>query len=138
MTLATDLLDRPTGGGPRVLVAEDTDPVRKLLTDVLRAEGLEVTAVADGVAALAAYPAVAPDLVLTDLEMPGLGGLGLIRVLRGRGETVPVVVVTGRDDPGTRRAVVDAGADRLLLKPFGLTELGECVRGALGRAGGPV
>jgi len=128
----TDLLDRP-----RVLIAEDTPPVRRLLTDVLAADGIEVTAVADGRAALAAYPVVRPDLVLTDIEMPLLDGLALVRELRERGETVPVVVVTGRDDAATRRAVADTGA-RFLLKPFGLAELGSCVRGALAAAGHPV
>ncbi|GAA1840654.1 hypothetical protein GCM10009836_19990 [Pseudonocardia ailaonensis] len=132
-TTATDLLDRPVRARPRVLLAEDAPSLRRLLTDALQAAGMDVTAVENGRAALAAHPAVRPDLVVTDLEMPQLDGLGLTRELRGRGETVPVVVVTGRDDPDTRAAAAAAGADRFLPKPFGLAELGECVRGALGR-----
>jgi two-component system response regulator MprA len=126
---AETLLDPPTGPRRRILVVEDTASVRRLLVDVLGFDEFDVTAAPDGLAALAAYPAVRPDLVLTDVEMPGLDGLGLTRELRGRGDTVPVVVVTGRDDPDTRRAAAAAGADAFLAKPFGLVELRDCVWG---------
>lgn len=128
-TTTTALLDRPEREGrrPRVLVVEDTATVRRLLAEVLGLDGVEVTAVADGLAALAAYPGVRPDLVLTDVDMPQLDGLSLTRALRSRGVDVPVVVLTGRDDAATRRAAVEAGADAFLAKPFGLAELRETV-----------
>jgi CheY-like chemotaxis protein len=126
---ATALLDPsvPADRPPRVLVVEDTATVRRLLAEVLGLDGVEVTAVGDGRAALAAFPVVRPDLVLTDVEMPVLDGLSLTRELRDRGADVPVVVLTGRDDPATRRAAAEAGADAFLAKPFGLAELRETV-----------
>jgi two-component system OmpR family response regulator len=87
---------------------------------------------------LNAYPEVRPDLVLTDLQMPRLDGFGLVRALRERGERVPVILLTARDDALTRRTAAAVGVDGLLLKPFGLTELAARVRGALGSAAGRV
>ncbi|MCW0216065.1 MAG: response regulator [Pseudonocardia sp.] len=134
MTVTTDVLDHaePTGRlRPHLLVADDVPVLRKLIAEALGTRGFDVTAVADGLAALNAYGAIRPDLVLTDLQMPRLDGFGLARALRGRGERVPILMLTARDDTATRRTAVAVGVDDLLIKPFGLAELAGRVRRAL-------
>jgi DNA-binding response OmpR family regulator len=142
MTVTTDLADRPAPGTgrtrPHLLVADDVPVLRRLLAEALGTEGFDITAVPDGMAALNAYPEVRPDLVLTDLQMPRLDGFGLVRALRERGERVPVLMLTARDDALTRRTAAAVGVDELLPEPFGLTELAARIRGALGSAAGRV
>jgi DNA-binding response OmpR family regulator len=70
--------------------------------------------------------------------MPRLDGFGLVRALRERGERVPVLMLTARDDALTRRTAAAVGVDELLPEPFGLTELAARIRGALGSAAGRV
>ncbi|MGM9322906.1 hybrid sensor histidine kinase/response regulator, partial [Deinococcus aquaticus] len=103
---------------PRVLLAEDTAVTRQLITQILQQGGFEVTAVANGALALEALRAQLPDLLLTDLEMPELSGLELVRWVRSDPVTanLPVVVLTSLDRPGDRAAGADAGADAYLVK----------------------
>ena len=108
----------------RILWADDNadmrDYVRRLLAD-----RYEVIAVADGLAALSAAQAEPPDLVLTDVTMPGLDGFGLLRELRSdaRTRTVPVILLSARAGEGSTLEGLDAGADDYLAKPFSAPEL---------------
>ena len=77
--------------------------------------------------ALAVYAAVQPEVIITDLAMPGMDGFELIATLRVRGVDVPVLVITARDSARDRAAASAAGADGYLLKPFGLAELCDTV-----------
>lgn len=123
---ATPVLDRPAdASGPRlrVLLVEDVDAVRRATGLGLRSSGFEVTAVRGGQDALAVYTAVSPDVVVTDLSMPGMDGFELVRTLRVRGVDTPVLVTTARDTEADRAAARAAGADGYLRKPFGLAEL---------------
>jgi len=109
---------------PRILWADDNadmrDYVRRLLAD-----RYEVQAVPDGLAALAAAQAKAPDLILTDIMMPGLDGFGLLRELRAdtRTRTVPVILLSARAGEESAVEGLDAGADDYLAKPFSAHEL---------------
>ena len=126
MSTATSTLDRPAGTSDRrvrVLLVEDTDAVRRAVALGLRSSGFEVTAVRGAEDALAVYAAVQPEVIITDLAMPGMDGFELIATLRVRGVDVPVLVITARDSARDRAAASAAGADGYLLKPFGLAEL---------------
>jgi len=126
MSTATSTLDRPAGTSDRrvrVLLVEDTDAVRRAVALGLRSSGFEVTAVRGAEDALAVYSAVHPEVIITDLAMPGMDGFELIATLRVRGVDVPVLVITARDSARDRAAASAAGADGYLLKPFGLKEL---------------
>jgi two-component system response regulator MprA len=119
----------------RVLVVDDDHSLRRMLERTLLAEGFDVQAVADGGAALAAVERAAPDLVVLDVTMPGMGGIAVCRRLRANGFAQPVLMLTARDAIADRVAGLEAGADDYLVKPFATEELIARLR-ALGRRGG--
>ena len=116
-----------------VLVAEDDAANRRLLTILLERAGYVVLEAPDGQAALAAVAGVTPDLILLDVQMPGLDGFEVTRRLRARPETaiVPIILLTGLDASSDRIAGLDAGASDFLSKPFDQGELLARVRAAL-------
>jgi two-component system response regulator MprA len=121
-----------------VLIVDDDAGVRRMLARTLEAEGYGVSVAADGGSALVEIERAAPDLVLLDVTMPGLGGLGVTRRLRGKGDALPVLLLTARDAVADRVAGLDSGADDYLVKPFATAELLARVRALLrrGRTGG--
>jgi DNA-binding response OmpR family regulator len=140
MSTATSTLDRPAATSDRrlrVLLVEDTDAVRRAVGIGLRSSGFEVTAVRGGEDALAVYGAVQPEVIITDLGMPGMDGFELIATLRVRGVDVPVLVITARDSARDRAAALAAGADGYLLKPFGLAELCDALTALAERPAAP-
>lgn len=100
----------------RVLVADDSPVVRELLKEILVSSGLEVLTVVDGVDALNAFTRDEPDLVLTDLEMPRMGGFELLAEIRRRSQRVPVVVLTTRGSVEDRQRAAVLGANGYVLK----------------------
>ncbi|MBI3477617.1 MAG: response regulator [Acidobacteria bacterium] len=108
----------------RILWADDNADMRDYVRRLL-AERYEVLAVPDGIAALAAAQDAPPDLVLTDIMMPGLDGLGLLRELRNdpRTCTVPVILLSARAGQESTVEGLGAGADDYLVKPFSAPEL---------------
>lgn len=109
----------------RILVADDTDSVRALFRKLLTADGHEVIAVEDGVAALRAVQQHQPDVILLDVGMPQLDGLEVCRRLKSDPATrlTPVVLVTGLSDMSDRIKGIEAGADEFLSKPVHPHEL---------------
>ncbi|WP_308250747.1 response regulator transcription factor [Nonomuraea rhizosphaerae] len=118
----------------RVLVVDDEPAVLGSVRDVLELDGYDVRTAADGRAALAAVARLSPDVVVLDVVIPGLDGLGVCRRLRADGDWRPVLVLTGRDAVGDRVDGLDAGADDYLVKPFAPAELLARLRALLRRA----
>src|SRR5919109_2200920 len=123
-------------GAGRVLVVDDDRRLRDMLRRALESAGFEVDAAEDGGRALAAISARAPDLLVLDVLMPGVDGLGVARRLRERGDSTPILMLTARDGVPDRVAGLDAGADDYLVKPFSIDELLARVRALLRRASG--
>jgi two-component system response regulator QseB len=120
----------------RVLLAEDDAMIGAAVQDRLRGQGLAVDWVRDGRAAETALAGDVYDLLLLDLGLPGREGLAVLRGLRGRGSTLPVVILTARDAVDDRVAGLDAGADDYVVKPFDLKELEARLRAVLRRRAG--
>jgi two-component system response regulator MprA len=118
----------------RILVVEDDVAVRDSLARTLRFEGHEVETAGDGLAAIDAVRAAAPDAMILDVGLPRLDGLEALRRLRAEGVLLPVLMLTARDSVGDRVAGLDAGADDYLVKPFALQELQARLRALLRRA----
>ncbi|MGH7620101.1 MAG: ATP-binding protein, partial [Gemmatimonadaceae bacterium] len=119
--------------GARVLVADDNADMRDYIARVLESSGWSVETVANGEAALAAVRRHAPDLVLSDVMMPGVDGFDLLRALRADAATrdLPVILLSARAGEEARVEGLDAGADDYLVKPFSARELAARVGGAL-------
>lgn len=119
----------------RVLVVDDEDSMRDLVTTALEFVGFVVQSAADGFAALAAVPEFAPHLIVLDVNMPGLDGWEVCRRLRAAGDTTPVIFLTARDAVEDTIAGFGVGADDYLTKPFHLQVLIARVRAVLKRSG---
>jgi DNA-binding response OmpR family regulator len=101
-----------------VMVVDDEASIRDVLTDFLLAWGCVVTTAESGVAALQLLATVRPDLVLLDVSMPGLDGLGTLRQIVMRHPALPVVMVTGVGDRETTATALTIGARDYVLKPL--------------------
>jgi two-component system response regulator MprA len=120
----------------RVLLADDDRAIRDSLASALELNGYEVAACADGVAALAAYRRAPADVVVLDIMMPGVDGLGVCRVLRAEGDRVPILMLTARVETADRVAGLDAGADDYVTKPYDIEEVLARLRALLRRSNG--
>jgi two-component system, OmpR family, response regulator MprA len=116
-----------------VLLAEDDRAIRHALERALSLEGYEVTAVADGVEALAHAHRVRPDVLVLDVMMPGIDGLQVCRVLRAEGDRTPILMLTALVETADRIAGLDAGADDYVVKPFDVEEVFARLRALLRR-----
>jgi two-component system, OmpR family, response regulator MprA len=118
----------------RVLVVDDERAVRDSLRRALELEGYEVELAADGAEALYRLESNGqPDAVILDVLMPGVDGLEVSRRLRGKGNSIPILMLTARTEVESRVAGLDAGADDYLAKPFALEELLARLRALLRR-----
>jgi two-component system OmpR family response regulator/two-component system response regulator QseB len=120
----------------RLLLAEDDPQLGDGLTVGLRQDGYAVDWVKDGVAADLALQNESYDLLVLDLGLPRLAGMEVLGRLRGRGQTMPVLILTALDATGDKIAGLDAGADDYLVKPVSLDELAARVRALARRAAG--
>ena len=109
----------------RALIVDDEPHVRALLHDFLATVCDEVATAASGEEALEIVPMFQPDVILTDMMMPGMSGPDLLDALRGAGVTVPVILISGTSIP------VAEGFFGLLGKPFNLDKLAQVVKAAL-------
>ncbi|MFT3860479.1 response regulator [Micropruina sp.] len=116
----------------RVLLIEDEDAYRETVGYLLRKEGFDVVEAADGTIGLAEFDRGGADIVLLDLMMPGLPGTEVCRRLRAR-SSVPVIMVTARDDEIDKVVGLELGADDYVTKPFSHRELVARIRAVLRR-----
>jgi two-component system, OmpR family, KDP operon response regulator KdpE len=117
----------------RVLVVDDEPQIRRAVARALGSRDYAVETAADGEEGLAAAATFDPDLVVLDLNLPHLDGLSVCRQLRAR-SSVPILVLSVREDEADKVAALDLGADDYLTKPFGTDELMARVRALLRRA----
>ena len=114
----------------KVLVIDDEPPIRKLLRMGLSTQGYQILEAASGKASLELL-AEKPDLVILDLGLPDIQGLDLLSMIRGRNDSVPIVVLSSRGDEAGKVQALDLGADDYVTKPFGMDELLARMRAAL-------
>jgi two-component system KDP operon response regulator KdpE len=114
----------------KVLVVDDEPPIRKLLRLGLSSQGYETLEASNGKAALDIL-ASNPHIVILDLGLPDIQGHELLRMIRGRNEKVPIVVLSSRGDEAGKVQALDLGADDYVTKPFGMDELLARMRAAL-------
>ncbi|MGC5171440.1 response regulator [Microbacterium sp. DT81.1] len=117
----------------RVLVADDDEQLVRALRITLSSHGYQVIAAPDGVSAVTTAAETHPDVVLLDLGMPRLDGVGVIQALRGW-TNAPIIVVSGRTGSAEKIQALDAGADDYVTKPFQIDELLARVRALTRRA----
>jgi two-component system, OmpR family, KDP operon response regulator KdpE len=116
----------------RILVVDDEPQIRRALSLHLGVRGYEVFEADTGERAMQVAAIEHPDVVLLDLGLPGMDGVLVIQALRGW-TTVPIIVLTVRDDERSKVQALDAGADDYVTKPFGMAELLARVRAVLRR-----
>ncbi len=131
-SVAADVVPR-IGSVRHVAVVEPNPEVRKVIIETLTQDGCAATGVCDGESLLALIAHHRPDLVITDLDLPSLTGLELIRRLFSRGR-LPTIVVTERDSEMDRVVSLEMGADDYIVKPFSHRELLARVHAVLRRS----
>jgi two-component system, OmpR family, KDP operon response regulator KdpE len=114
----------------KVLIIDDESPIRKLLRMGLNAQGYDVVEAENGKIGLELL-AQNPALIILDLALPDIQGHDLLRMIRGRNDIVPIVVLSSRGDEAGKVQALDLGADDYLTKPFGMDELLARMRAAL-------
>jgi two-component system KDP operon response regulator KdpE len=115
----------------KILLVDDEPPIRRLLRTSLACQGFQIMEAATAGEALAEIEREKPDLIILDLGLPDMQGQEVIRILREKGSSVPIVVLSSRaDEPGKVEAL-DLGADDYVTKPFGTDELLARIRAAL-------
>ena len=116
----------------RILVVDDETQITRVLKTTLNSQGYEVKTAADGESAFNAAMDWLPDLIITDLSMPGMTGIELTRAVRERSQ-VPIIVLSVRGEEKHKIEALDAGADDYVTKPFSVNELLARVRANLRR-----
>jgi two-component system, OmpR family, KDP operon response regulator KdpE len=128
-------MNAPAAKG-NILVVDDEPQITRVLKTTLSSQGYGVRTASDGDEALLILKEWTPDLVITDLRMPNLGGLELCRQIRARSR-IPIIVLSVKGEERIKVEALDAGADDYVTKPFGVHELLARVRAALRRAAAP-
>ncbi|MDQ3129902.1 MAG: response regulator transcription factor [Acidobacteriota bacterium] len=116
----------------KILVVDDEPQIVRVMRQILAAHQFDIRSASDGEAGIELFHDWKPDLIITDLQMPNVGGLQLCRKIRELSE-VPIVVLSVKDDEKTIVEALDAGADDYVTKPFGTNELLARIRAALRR-----
>lgn len=115
-----------------ILVVDDEPQIRRVLRSTLSTQGYVITEAKTGEEALESLRKERPDLVLLDMNMPGMGGIETCREIR-RASDAPIIMLTVRNAERDKVAALDAGADDYVVKPFGIEELLARIRAALRR-----
>lgn len=119
--------------GAKILVVDDEPQIRRMMRATLTSIGHQVDEARTGEEALEKFREFLPDLVLLDLNMPGMGGVEACKSIRA-GSDVPIIILTVRNTEKEKVEALDAGADDYVSKPFGMQELLARIRAALRRA----
>jgi two-component system KDP operon response regulator KdpE len=117
----------------KILVVDDEPQIRRVLRAALASRGYAIFEAERGEAAVAAFRGARPELILLDLNMPGMGGFAACREIREQCD-VPIIMLTVRDTERDKVRALDAGADDYVVKPFGIEELLARIRAALRRS----
>ncbi len=117
----------------KILVVDDEAQITRVLKTTLSAQGYAIRTASDGKQGLQEVRSWSPDLVITDLRMPNMDGLGLCRSIRAESH-IPIIVLSVKGEEATKVEALDAGADDYVTKPFNVNELLARVRAALRRA----
>ncbi|HET9466653.1 MAG TPA: type II/IV secretion system protein [Gemmatimonadales bacterium] len=145
LEFSMDLVEEPTqagglvgegrGQGACVLLVEDEEQLRRVMKDLLQREGYTVAEARDGIQALDEVDRHAPDVIILDLNLPGLDGYGVLAQLRSRPATrqIPVMVLTAKGDEDNEVRVFELGADDFVTKPFRARSLTARLEAVLGR-----
>ncbi|HKT61555.1 MAG TPA: response regulator, partial [Gemmatimonadales bacterium] len=139
-----ELVDEPStpkdgtgarGRGTKVLLVEDEEQLRRVMKDLLEREGYIVSEARDGIQALDQVDRHAPDIIVLDLNLPGLDGYSVLQQLRSRAatRTIPVMVLTAKGDEDNEVRVFELGADDFITKPFRARALSARLEAVLGR-----
>ena len=118
---------------PQILVVDDEPVFRDTLAFNLRRDGFDVTTAADGLSAVEAFQKTEPDLILLDLMLPGISGIEVCKRVR-EVSSVPIIMVTAKDDEIDKVVGLEVGADDYLTKPYSYRELLARIRAVLRRA----
>jgi len=143
-TMEMELLGEPVapeddvtgrGRGAKVLLVEDEESLRRVMKDLLERDGYIVAEAKDGVQALDQVDRHAPDIIVLDLNLPGLDGYSVLQQLRSRPATrgIPVMVLTAKGDEDNEVRVFELGADDFITKPFRARALSARLEAVLGR-----
>jgi type IV pilus assembly protein PilB len=145
LELSMDLLDETAlteegvgegrGRGACVLLVEDEDQLRRVMKDLLQREGYRVAEARDGIQALDEVDRFAPDVIILDLNLPGIDGYSVLAQLRSRPATrdIPIMVLTAKGDEDNEVRVFELGADDFVTKPFRARSLTARIEAVLGR-----
>jgi type II secretory ATPase GspE/PulE/Tfp pilus assembly ATPase PilB-like protein/ActR/RegA family two-component response regulator len=122
--------------GVRVLLVDDEDQLRRVMKDLLERDGYTVFEAGDGAQAIEQVDMHAPDILVLDLNLPGLDGYGVITQLRSRQttENIPIIVLTAKGDEDNEVRVFELGADDFLSKPFRARALSARIQAVLARS----
>jgi two-component system KDP operon response regulator KdpE len=129
-------MSEAANGKGNILVVDDESQIARVLKTTLSGNGYGVRIASDGDEAIQLMKTWTPDLVITDLRMPNLGGLELCRHIRAKSR-IPIIVLSVKGEERTKVDALDAGADDYVTKPFSVNELLARVRAALRRAATP-
>src|SRR3990172_10600800 len=107
---------------PTILIVDDEPKIVQLARDYLERAGFDVAVASDGNAALSAFHALPPDLIVLDLGLPGRDGLDVTRLVR-KESNVPIIILTARGEEADKLVGLELGADDYVVKPFSPKEL---------------
>ncbi len=113
---------------PRILLVDDEEGMLALLKEVVQLLGYDPITADDGALALRRFNETPVDLVITDINMPGISGLELLRLIKKQNPRVPVVLITGLSSSHFRDAACEQHADGFLCKPFRIDDLRNCIQ----------
>jgi two-component system sensor histidine kinase/response regulator len=126
-------MNTTASSGPRILTVEDDGAIRATLVDMLEVNGFLASSAVNGLEGLAKAQREDPDVILTDVAMPGMGGFELIKALKAddRTRAIPVIVISASVEQENIRQAMDLGAEDFLLKPFTEEQVVRSIRARL-------